>query len=654
MNVKRIIPAITLMVVLLFAVTVNAQTMESSPLLIIQGRPDTTTAPPEVRTYISLIDKGTGQTITDLAPDRFQLIESNTPVESLTVAPQPIGLAIAIVIDRGGISLDTRLKDATTLAQELTKQIKTSRAADDDMLAVIGIAEMNEETKKALLEPVQNFSYDPVDVNLALNAFVKIEERQVRTSPLYDGLDEAIRLLTDNPDTKINSVLTHRRKIIVVFSDGIDRWYSSTAREQDIIRKSNEAGISIYAIGMARGRLDADAEKAMATLASQTSGLYLLHNSNDKAKTQPAVLDLFSRLMTQRHQYLLSYNTHLPKGTYTLGITANTPTGSSKGEVSFSSILELPIIEMASPPNDHTVIVTYSLATKAFTPTVINLSATITPKDNAPRDPTEVRYFANGKFIGASTTPPDFVYPWNLAEFKNPLDEIQSEDINLTAEANDLYLGAKIATSNPLKIHVTWEKRKYTFIQVIGRLLATYWGLLLILIIMAICLVILFILLLRTRMELYKRIRKGVSGFSDFIRKGFTRPMTNPSQPGPLPVSDPALRPLAKLVVIEGKRQGSEFPLAGQVVVGREPYSCDIPLYDEHVSNPHFYIYQEGTSFYIEDRGSTNKTFIEGGMIESHQRVPLQPDANIRAGYTRLKFVYLGSSTRPISSEVDD
>jgi hypothetical protein len=112
-------------------------------LVIIQGTPDTTTAPPEVRTYVSVIDWSQGKTIEGLTADNFLVEEAETSIGTLTVSYETVGLAAVVVVDRGGISAsgDPRLKDATDLVRELVNRLSVAGAPNEDMIATVGVGE---------------------------------------------------------------------------------------------------------------------------------------------------------------------------------------------------------------------------------------------------------------------------------------------------------------------------------------------------------------------------------------------------------------------------------------------------------------------------------------------------------------------------------
>lgn len=94
----------------------------------------------------------------------------------------------------------------------------------------------------------------------------------------------------------------------------------------------------------------------------------------------------------------------------------------------------------------------------------------------------------------------------------------------------------------------------------------------------------------------------------------------------------------ATLIILQGANAGRQYRFASQVTVGRDPQFCDLPLYDEYVTNPQFSIQMRQNQFLITDKGSTNGTRVNGISISPHQPVLLQPGAIIEVGKTRLEF----------------
>jgi len=595
------------------------QAQVSGPLLFVQGSADATSAPPQVQTYVSLIDPTTAESIPGIPADQFQVWEVGTPMEDLSVEYLPVGLAVVVVVDRGGISApgDPRLREATDLVRELLARLSVTGAPNDDMVAIVGIGE------KGVLSPMENFTYNPVDINMVLNALVVMEGEPLRgVTPLYEGLDGALSLLIANPDALIRKTIAHRRKIVIVFSDGVDRNFSNAAREEDIIRKANGADISIYTVGMARWNRPLADEGVLVRLARQTGGIYQLHNND---ATHQQVLALMDRLATQRYQYILTYPTRRPKGDYTLKVEARTDIGSAERTLSFSSVLECPQIALIAPSDGLAVTVPYSRERRGFVPATVSLQVQINPTDGVLRFPREVRYLANGVLIGSSTVSPTFEFTWDLSTIVTATEELQTQGFTLVATAEDAYLGEPMESA-PVNIRVTWEPIQYEPLERVLLWARTNWWLLSIWALLTLGILVLLVLLIRTRGELARRAIVSTTG----VLRGITRRL------GMAPPHTPA-----KLVVVQGTGIGREFPLNVPLVkVGRDPQFADFALYDDYVSNPHFSIQMEQGQCYIVDEGSTNRTFVNGAPLEPFQRVPLPPGAFIDAGQVRMQLIW--------------
>lgn len=628
--VKWWMPWLALLVLVVLVPTVVAQ--EKAPLMLIQGAPDAASSPPDVQTYVSVINPDTATSIEGLTAANFNLSESDTAVSGVQVSYETVGLAVVIVVDRGGISAagDPRIKQATALANALVDRLSVTNVSSDDIVAMVGVGE------KGVLQPEENFTLPPsVDTNRVRNALLMMEGETVKGgTPLYDGLDEALRLLIENPDKDIRESLSHRRKVIVVFSDGIDKEYSDEAREFDIIKKANDHGISLYAIGMARTNQALTGERNLVRLTGQTKGLYLLRKNAD---SEAEVKALFDRLVTQRQQYLLRYTTHQRKGTFLLKVVVNTPDlGSAEQTASFASVLEVPEVAIVQPTTGMTFTVPFSQTTRGPEPFAIALRAQVTfPDDVTKNRVTEVRYFANGNLIGSGTASPDFAFDWPVSTLVTPTTEAVVQQYTLTAEGVDALTGQALKTGAPVKIEVTWEWEEPPVPERLLSWARTNWFLLLALVVLGIGMIVLLILLISTRGKIATQAVKATTG----VLKGMTQRLgAQPPAPG-------------KLVVVQGANMGREFRLTGPVVkVGRDPQFSDFALYDEFVSNPHFTITMDQTQFFITDEGSTNGTRVNGVPIPPRQRMLLQAEAIIEVGQTRLQFKRLGGTTRALGA----
>ncbi|MDY7079533.1 MAG: FHA domain-containing protein [Chloroflexota bacterium] len=607
---------------ILFAGWDLVQAQERGPVVDILGKPETT--PPNAHAYVSVIDPDTGRVIDDLSADSFTVQVSGQDVDA-TASLETKGVAVVIVIDRGGIAQrgDPRIGQAVDLTDELLGKLDVDGSASADMVALIGI---RGQESGGLTPLVELTDFDPIAVS---NEFDKLRTEIVgEVTPLYDGIDQAIEWITENSDSQIQEKLTHRRPIIVIFSDGIDNQFSSESHETIIINKCIQNDVLLYAVRMEAPGRRTDADNLEA-LALQTNGIYTTHN----ADTHDQVLNLFEDIVTQRQSYRLTFPLYRPQGDYDVRVQV---LDYGADETRVSSQLQLPELTLAEPTDGSKYTVPYSQTLDGFESFVVNLSVQVTSVDEAARDPAEVRYFANGVLVGTGTTPPDFTFAWNVSSIVTPTEETQAEDFTLLAEADDTYLNEKMA-SQPVNVHVTWGKMPPPPLpERVSEEVRTNWWMVLIMAGLLVGLLLLFILLIRTRGEVARKVVRSTTG----VLKGVTRRL------GTTPQSAPG-----KLVVIQGANMGKEFRLAAQVIkVGRDPQFCDFALYDEYSSNPHFSVQLEQTQFYITDEGSTNGTRVNGMPIQPHQRVLLQPDAIIELGQTRLQFKRLGGTTRHLDA----
>jgi pSer/pThr/pTyr-binding forkhead associated (FHA) protein len=293
-------------------------------------------------------------------------------------------------------------------------------------------------------------------------------------------------------------------------------------------------------------------------------------------------------------------------------------------------------IKLTSPPEGASYTVPYSQTLGGYVSTNVPFKVEVTSPDGAERYPTEVRYKVDGVRVGASTSAPNFEFNLDITDVFTPAGGTLKQNFTVSAEAKDPYLGQTIQ-SDEANVEVTWGEEQLTFIEKVTNWLNDYWWLLLILVILVVGLIVLLVLLLRTQSKIGNMAQQAVSSTTQAL-KGVTKQLSGASKRAP-----------GKLVILQGANVGKEFRLATQMVkVGRDPQFCDFALYDEYASNPHFSIQMEQNKFFITDEGSTNGTRLNGRPLQPQQRVPLQPDAIIEVGQTRLQFKRLGGTTRQI------
>ena len=87
-----------------------------------------------------------------------------------------------------------------------------------------------------------------------------------------------------------------------------------------------------------------------------------------------------------------------------------------------------------------------------------------------------------------------------------------------------------------------------------------------------------------------------------------------------------------KFVVLNGKDEGTEYPLTDGATLGR--VNCDISLEDPKISHNHGKIERSEGDLWLVDLGSTNGLKLKGRKVA---RVLLKPGVVVQVGRTRLK-----------------
>jgi len=91
---------------------------------------------------------------------------------------------------------------------------------------------------------------------------------------------------------------------------------------------------------------------------------------------------------------------------------------------------------------------------------------------------------------------------------------------------------------------------------------------------------------------------------------------------------------LAKLVVVAGPSEGTEYPIAKPLILGRLETN-DVPIKDGKASREHAKVYPQGQDFAIVDLNSSNGTFVNGQKVT--KRV-LRSGDEISIGMVTLRF----------------
>ena len=93
----------------------------------------------------------------------------------------------------------------------------------------------------------------------------------------------------------------------------------------------------------------------------------------------------------------------------------------------------------------------------------------------------------------------------------------------------------------------------------------------------------------------------------------------------------------ASLVMVKGGgvEAGARFDLFGGLSIGRSG-DADVRIEDRYASGIHARLYSRSSTYYVEDMGSTNGTYLNGGRLNGEAR--LSDLDEIRIGDTEMRF----------------
>ncbi|HZD01067.1 MAG TPA: FHA domain-containing protein [Actinomycetes bacterium] len=105
-------------------------------------------------------------------------------------------------------------------------------------------------------------------------------------------------------------------------------------------------------------------------------------------------------------------------------------------------------------------------------------------------------------------------------------------------------------------------------------------------------------------------------------------------QSRPVPPAKPSRRPPRELVVNDANGRRT-IPLKESITVGRAA-TCDLVVADNYVSNVHARVYLRDGSYWLEDLGSTNGTYMNQARVSVP--TPFGPGDEARMGKATLEL----------------
>lgn len=128
-------------------------------------------------------------------------------------------------------------------------------------------------------------------------------------------------------------------------------------------------------------------------------------------------------------------------------------------------------------------------------------------------------------------------------------------------------------------------------------------------------------------------LRRDIYGTRIFAR-GSVHPTAAPA-PAPALRSAPSSGP-SRLHITGGRMSGTTMALGStSIMIGRDP-SSTLVLDDTYASTRHARIFPDGDTWYVEDLGSTNGTFL--GSERLYGSAALRPGVPIRIGQTVIEL----------------
>lgn len=106
----------------------------------------------------------------------------------------------------------------------------------------------------------------------------------------------------------------------------------------------------------------------------------------------------------------------------------------------------------------------------------------------------------------------------------------------------------------------------------------------------------------------------------------------------PLPVKAPSsatTKPPERMTVTAPDEKPQTFELDQELIIGRAE-SCQVLIRDTYASQVHARVFKKDSTYYIEDMGSTNGTYLNRRKVTS--ALPLSRGDRVKIGKTELEF----------------
>jgi len=532
---------------------------------------------PLTRVYFSINDMD-GAPVTILREAYLQLYENDVLISSFQVTTVENPLLIGVIIDSAGSFRiweggATRLDHAKEVSRWLISP-QYGRLLPDDEVAVFAF-QSGDATR------LVNFTYDHQRVLDQGIASVSTDGNNF--TALFDVLQQAIN------ETSIYAGA--RRRVLIVFSDGVDR--TSSFDIERVITQAREAHLLIYTVGMGPNLApDQPGSAFLRRLANETGGRYIWYRSGRQG-ADDAIQEFLDDLVAQRSGYRLSYVSNQYRGTAQIRLVVQQRGTQAEDRAMF----EVPPL----PP----VVTVDAIRPGQILEGIVTVRPSIA---RAQRELDRVEYRIDDELVFTSRSSP-WTFEWDTQEYASSITDYDEHTLSVVvcdlaqqcSEPYSLLVGTRLPTPTPTPI-----PPPSTVIESDDRI-----NLAVSLLALAIALAALVLIIIYMRRGGGQAVGRAVQ---EVRRK--TRVWMNQTK---IFGDGGEVSPVPTLTVVSETQQGKKLPLTGRVIfVGRDPERADLVFeWDDYISRRHIKIAQEGEQWYVWDMNSANRTWLNQTIVRA-------------------------------------
>ena len=552
--------------------------------------------------------------VTEVSPDIFRLLENGQPLP-ITIEPVQGPLQVFLVFDAGaGIRSHYQGRERASWMKDLGAEI-VQALAEHDSVGIVLVTPSGPQVLQSLTN----------DRDLALNQLQNWSPgREQNFSPGLEGIRKSIEEFT--------KVGVQYPRIIVFFTAGIQ---IGNNEEQKIANLARQHGIVVYVFNLHRTGQVIGYEQLVTGTAGE------IFSVKD-------VSLLLEELRLWRSQFLLKARSRTASQQRELKLEVQgRPESATNWVVSLDTPPQPPLVSMVINQGQEHLIV--RVAGQDISPDVVPIEVKVQWQDPYPRRLARVELFVNGEPYGIPKQNIDsaqsVVFSWKV--------EPNAEVITFTARVVDeLGLQGEVEKTLTLEIEQIGKQdflcRALPSIPMVGRPIQSFlcgtlgmgFAELMITVLLAIVAIVGF-----RKREYVKEVAVQLTEAVARVTKTFGRRKAK-----------------ARLTLVDGQGEEGGLPdsidLYGETTIGRDPQYADVIIGRPAVSRLHCALHEDLNTgqWSIEDKDSTNGTYLNGKRLEPLQPHPLRHGdiieiAPVYRGGVKFRFEVL---ERPEVTDVDD